>query len=164
MKRIYLAGPDVFYAEPMKHADGLKEICKRYGMEGVFPLDTVIEFGPEATPEHKAYAIYDANLKLIHSCDAVMANVSPFRGPSADVGTAWEMGYAHGLGKPVVAYTVDDRLYADRVRELECEEDCTVEEFDLEENLMVACSATIHCGALEAVRHLRNLLGVARVR
>ena len=31
--------------------------------------------------------------------------MTPFRGPSVDVGTAYEMGFAHALGKNVFAYT-----------------------------------------------------------
>jgi hypothetical protein len=36
---------------------------------------------------------------------AVIANMTPFRGPSADVGTAWEMGFARGLALPVYAHS-----------------------------------------------------------
>ena len=35
----------------------------------------------------------------------LIANITPFRGPSADVGTVYEMGFAHALGKKVFAYT-----------------------------------------------------------
>ena len=53
--------------------------------------------------------------RLIDSCRALLANVTPFRGPSADVGTAWEMGYASGQGKPVVAYSDDLSVYREKV-------------------------------------------------
>ena len=42
---------------------------------------------------------------MIKSCEIIIANITPFRGPSADVGTAYEMGFAHALGKKVFAYT-----------------------------------------------------------
>ena len=34
----------------------------------------------------------------IRSCQAVIANLTPFRGPSADVGTVYEVGFARALG------------------------------------------------------------------
>jgi nucleoside 2-deoxyribosyltransferase len=45
------------------------------------------------------------NEELIKTCDLIVANLTPFRGPSADVGTAYEMGFARALGKKVFAYT-----------------------------------------------------------
>ena len=48
--------------------------------------------------------------------DLVIANMTPFRGPSMDVGTAVELGYSFARGLPVFGYTniVDD--YEARVR------------------------------------------------
>ena len=44
-----------------------------------------------------------------------MANMTPFRGPSMDVGTAYEVGYADALGLAVFAYRTDQTAYASRV-------------------------------------------------
>ena len=35
----------------------------------------------------------------------MIANITPFRGPSADVGTAYEMGFGRGVGLKIFAYT-----------------------------------------------------------
>ena len=39
------------------------------------------------------------------SCDIIIANVTPFRGPSADDGTAFELGFFDALGRPAFAYS-----------------------------------------------------------
>jgi nucleoside 2-deoxyribosyltransferase len=39
------------------------------------------------------------------SCDICIAHMTPYRGPSMDVGTAYEMGYMRAQGKPVLGYT-----------------------------------------------------------
>jgi nucleoside 2-deoxyribosyltransferase len=57
------------------------------------------------SPRDAGLKIGALNEELIRGCDGVVANMTPFRGPSADVGTAYEMGYAAGLGRVVCAYT-----------------------------------------------------------
>ena len=81
-------------------------------MDGVFPLDSE-EKGE--TLSKSASAIFKTNRDLIDSCHALLANATPFRGPSADVGTAWEIGYACGKAKPVVVLTEDLSPYRDKV-------------------------------------------------
>src|SRR5690606_39043377 len=49
-------------------------------------------------------------------CDLIIANMTPFRGPGMDAGTAFEMGFMRALGKPVLGYTNDGRLFAERTR------------------------------------------------
>ena len=34
----------------------------------------------------------------------MIANLTPFRGPSADVGTVYEVGFMRALGRPVFGY------------------------------------------------------------
>ena len=134
--RVYLAGPDVFFENPVAIGQRLKAVCQAHGLEGVFPLDAAP--APRALkPQGVARHIFDGNCKLIQSCDGVLANLQPFRGPSADCGTVWEVGYAHGLGKPCVGYTSDPRPYATRAQGLD---EHMVESFALFDNLMVACS------------------------
>jgi nucleoside 2-deoxyribosyltransferase len=110
--RVYLAGPDVFFPQAFKIATNRKEFLNGLGIEGVFPLDS--QKAGQNFPTD-ANTIFRTNRGLIDSCHALLANVTPFRGPSADVGTAWEMGYASGQGKLVVAYTDDLSLYRERV-------------------------------------------------
>jgi len=46
------------------------------------------------------------------------ANLTPFRGPSADVGTVYELGYMLGKGgKLCLGYSNTPRGYIDKVRD-----------------------------------------------
>ena len=103
-KRIYLAGPEVFLENAREIGEHKKALCKKYGFEGVFPLDNDVDIKGKSQREI-GLCISAVNEDLIKTCDLVIANITPFRGPSADVGTAYEMGFAHALGKSVFAYT-----------------------------------------------------------
>ena len=102
---------------------------------------------------------WHANERLIDECDAVIANLTPFRGPGADTGTAYEVGYARGRGMPVFGYSNHHLPFFDRVRKLnakplkhrpgsdptmafEDSDGMGVEQFGLADNLMVI--AAIH--------------------
>ena len=103
MYRVYLAGPEVFTRNPLELAEAKKTICKRYGFEGVFPLDNELNFNGLSKYEI-GLKISQANEQLMQDCDLVIANMTPFRGPNTDSGTAFELGYMRALGKPVLAY------------------------------------------------------------
>lgn len=101
---IYLAGPEVFLKNAAEIGEKKKTLCRKYGFEGVFPID--VEVKPDGkSPREFGLCISDVNEGLIKSCQVVIANITPFRGPSADVGTVYELGFAHALGKLVLAYT-----------------------------------------------------------
>ena len=60
--------------------------------------------------------IFQANQAMIESCDIIIANLNPFRGPELDSGTVWKVGYALGLWKPVVGYMNNpEKQYFQRV-------------------------------------------------
>ena len=42
MKKIYLAGPDVFLPNAKEHGEVLKDRCLEYGFKGLFPLDNEV--------------------------------------------------------------------------------------------------------------------------
>ena len=52
---------------------------------------------------------------MVSAADAVVADLSPFRGPHIDDGTAVEIGYAVARGIPVFAYADDLRPLASRI-------------------------------------------------
>ena len=110
-RRLYLAGPDVFLPDAAAQGDAKKSLCAAHGFVGLFPFDA------EAAPsDGLSRAIYAANLALIATADGAIFNLTPFRGPSADVGTVFELGVFIGLDKPVFAYSnVTDDLFA-RIR------------------------------------------------
>jgi len=103
-KRVYLAGPEVFLLNATEVGEQKKQLCKKYGFEGVFPLDKEVDIESKS-PREIGLCISRVNEALIKTCDIVVANLTPFRGPSADVGTAYEIGFAHALGKKIFAYT-----------------------------------------------------------
>lgn len=111
--KAYLAGPDVFLPDPFAAAAEMKAACAEFGIEGVFPLDG--EVAPSSDRRAWARAIQRANVRLIRGCDLVIANMTPFRGPNVDDGTAWEMGFAAALGKPVFGWSEDPRDYLAKV-------------------------------------------------
>lgn len=55
-------------------------------------------------------------MEMVHSADAGLFNLTPFRGIDADPGTAFEMGAMHVLGRPVAGYTAEERDLASRIR------------------------------------------------
>ncbi len=109
-KKIYLAGPDVFREDAINHFNNLRELCDKYGFEGMAPLDNTINISDEdaLTPVHSK-SIFKANFQKIKECDIILANICPFRGACIDDGTAWEIGCGYTLGKKIYGYT----LYAD---------------------------------------------------
>lgn len=102
--RIYLAGPDVFLRDAVAIGGQKKALCKKYGFEGVYPFDAEADMA-ELPKMEAGIQIGLMNEKLISDCHAVIANLTPFRGPSADVGTAYEMGFARAAGLIVFGYT-----------------------------------------------------------
>lgn len=132
--RVYLAGPEVFLSDAETVLARKKAICARLGLIGVCPL--LDAPGPAAQERsQRAFAIAATNEALIRSCVAIIANLTPFRGASADAGTVYELGFARGLGLGLYAYTNDPRDYAARV--LDDPDQMDIEDFGLSDNLML---------------------------
>ena len=149
MKKIYLAGPDVFLPEAEAMAAAKKRLCAAHGFEGVFPTDPRPDPAADAA-EDLWHAIYLRNEAHIRACDALIANLTPFRGPSADAGTVYELGFMRALGRPVLGYTNDGADFAGRTLRFLGDqamrkaggrwtdaEGLALEEFGLADNLMV---------------------------
>lgn len=141
MKKIYLAGPDVFEKDALDIGRSLKELCHAYGFEGLFPLDNILEAD---NPQELAQLIREANIELIKQADIIIANLNPFRGIEPDSGTVYEVGFAEALGKPVFGYASDLRSMKERIVEAQsldqtdqyCQEGMQIEDFELSHNLM----------------------------
>lgn len=142
--KIYLAGPDVFRENAVEFLQGLKDLCAEYGHEGLSPLDNEVEGDSTAD---LALEIYFGNIALVKECDVVIANLIPFRGPSVDDGTAFEIGYAAALGKRIYGYSVvykmslKDLTYAMKTG-INKKTFPKVEDFGLSCNLMLAKAIT----------------------
>lgn len=150
-RSIYLAGFDVFLPDARAHGERLKALCVAHGFEGLFPLDN--QAPADLSGQALAQWIYRENVALIRRADMVMANLNPFRGAEPDSGTAFEVGYAIALGKPVWGYTGQAGSLIEQVAVGAAADDgasrmvdaqgYTVEDFGLSLNLMLACSARI---------------------
>ena len=133
---IYLAGPDVFLLDAVAMGRRKVALCEKHGATGLFPLDNAIDLNaPDASLK-----IFRANQAMMDRADTIIANLTPFRGPSADAGTVYELGYMAGKGKRCFAYCNDPRIYKDRVLNrsgLVDADGLTVEDFGHADNLMM---------------------------
>ncbi|WP_083567009.1 nucleoside 2-deoxyribosyltransferase [Hyphomicrobium sp. CS1GBMeth3] len=144
--RVYLAGPDVFLPHAREQGEAKKQLAAEHGFEGLYPLDNTIETDG-LSPVEIARAISTGNEGLMRAADFVIANCTPFRGPSMDAGTAYEIGFMQALGKPIFGYANVTADYAGRVRatpeHAQAHWDSEtrrsdIEDFGLAENLMIA--------------------------
>lgn len=149
--KIYLAGPDVFL--PDAHAIGQqkRDICRNHGLIGLYPLDTAVDL----SAADASLQIFRELEAMMDAADAIIANLTPFRGPGADPGTVYELGYMAGRGKPCFGYCNDPAPYAERVRRftavttasgerLTDSDGLTVEDFGLPDNLMMIHALELH--------------------
>lgn len=144
MIRLYLAGPEVFHRDAAQLGMAKQLICARFHYQGLYPLD-----GAPPGAASDAGEIYERCLRLIHAADGGIFNLTPFRGPSADVGTVLELGVMAALGKPCFAYThvaedLIDRLRADPGLTRDADhgpwrdaDGMSAEDFGLADNLML---------------------------
>jgi nucleoside 2-deoxyribosyltransferase len=154
--RVYLAGPDIFLPDAAQCAERKKQVCARYGLTGVSPLDGIPGEPPEWTvlPEWRRIAL--RNEMLIRSCDLMIAKLTPFRGPSADVGTVYEVGFMRALGRPVFGYATTTKGFTQRTLDFagvhaEPWRDVNgmlIEQFGLFDNLMIEAGILASGGVL----------------
>jgi nucleoside 2-deoxyribosyltransferase len=151
--KIYLAGPDVFRPDALAWAEEGRRLCAAHGHVALVPLDGV---------ETTAAGIFHANIDLIRSADAVLANLNPFRGCEPDSGTCVEVGFALALDKPVVGYLDRRETTVERAERLAGQplarrdgravdgEGMFIEDFGLPLNLMLAVPVRVVVGGLAA--------------
>ncbi len=158
--KIYLAGPDVFLNDfGASLFVAKKALCSEYGFVGVSPMDGEIDVSSLARVD-RGVAIYAANAEHMRQCDATIANMTPFRGVSMDVGTAFEMGYMAARGRPVLGYTNSTEDYEQRAERYyraghhygvdAYSAGTSIETFDMADNLMMV--GAVHMSGFEVVR------------
>ena len=156
--KIYLAGPDVFLPDAVEIGRRKAEICARHGLTGLYPLDNAIDL----SAGDASLRIFAGNEAMMLEADAIIANLTPFRGPGADAGTVYELGFMAGRGKLCLGYCNDPTRYADRVRKFTTVDrqagrladaaGLTVEDFGLGDNLMIIHALELHGCALVGPR------------
>lgn len=100
---VFLAGPDPWYPDAAALTEKRRVLCAEAGFTAILP-----EFGQGGDEtlrsEVAARALYADNLAKARGAGALIANLTPWRGPNADPATAFLAGFAAALGKPVFAY------------------------------------------------------------
>jgi nucleoside 2-deoxyribosyltransferase len=120
----------------------------------LYPLANAVDIAAS----NASLRIFRGNEAMMIEADAIIANLTPFRGPGADAGTVYELGYMAGRGKPCFGYSNDPSSYATRVRQftdvitregrLVDASGLTVEDFGLTDNLMMIHALDLHGCAL----------------
>ena len=105
--KIYLAAPLFSEAE---RAFNLKivSVLKNLGYDVHFPQE--LDDTKESRGMLREKIIYETNLSALREADIVVAVID---GADADSGTAWEMGFAKGCGKRVIALRTDFRHFSE---------------------------------------------------
>lgn len=98
--KVYFAGPLFTTAECAWNAE-VAAALRAAGHEVFLPQ--------ENEPGKDAAGIFAADVGGIDWADGLVAIMD---GPDPDAGTSWEVGYAYGVGKPVVLVRTDVRAMA----------------------------------------------------
>jgi nucleoside 2-deoxyribosyltransferase len=149
--KIYLAGPDVFLPDALAIGRRKRDICERHGVTGLYPLDNAVDLAARDS----SLQIFKGNEAMMDAADAIIANLTPFRGPGADPGTVYELGYMAGRGRLCLGYSNDPTIYAERAarftkvtsatdKHLIDSDGLTVENFGLPDNLMMIHALDLH--------------------
>ncbi len=102
VRSLYLAGPDLLHPQALDIAIQMQALCEAAGFKAMTPhTDAMVE--SEGT-EALAREIYAERVARMRRADAMVVNLTPFRGPQCDPAAAFEAGFMAGLGKPVFAY------------------------------------------------------------
>jgi nucleoside 2-deoxyribosyltransferase len=162
----------VFLPDALAVGARKRALCAEHGLEGAFPLDAGIDLAGFSKAE-QALRIAAACEGMMRSCDALIANLTPFRGVSMDAGTAYEVGFMRALRRPVLGYTNVTAHYRARCEawrraapalpDADCPE-AEIEDFDGAENLMIetailASGGTVVRTAVPAGQEMRDLTG-----
>lgn len=139
MKKIYIAGYDVFSDDALKTGEEYKQICSIYGFCGLYPLDNKLSSSKD---------IFNGNISLINKSDILIANLNNFRGQTMDDGTAFELGYGYAKNKILYGYIDSDLDMIGKIGKKD-DEGYNVEDFGLPINLMIAESVNIVEGDFE---------------
>lgn len=151
--KIYLAGPEVFLENAVTVGQQKKDLCAKYGFTALYPLDgknsdNTTDTMPKTPPEIGIH-IYHNNIHFMNEADVIIANMTPYQGVGMDTGTAFEMGYMRGLGKPVYGYSNVAELFNQRQKDAfdyfvddnhkmrVTDTRMAIENFDLCDNLMM---------------------------
>jgi len=102
--RIYLAAP-LFSEAERTYNHEISALLRSNYYEIYLPQEESDDRAARDKKEHQR--IYQQNKKAIRNSDIIVALID---GADADSGTSWEIGYAAGLGKKIIALRTDFRM------------------------------------------------------
>lgn len=146
--KVYLAGPEVFLPNAREMLDAKAELARQAGFIPLSPGD--LQIPPAETKIGHGCNINAVDEQMMIEADAIIANLTPFRGIAADTGTSFELGFMCALGKPVFAYTnvaadhftrikrhYGDVATLDEAGRYRGPDGLSIENFDMADNLML---------------------------
>ena len=101
MEKVYLASP-LFTEYEKEEVKSVASHLRSLGFEVYVPMEHQIKEAWDKSNYNWAREVFKEDIKQIQNCDVVYCI---YYGLYSDSGTAWECGYAYGLGKPV--YLID---------------------------------------------------------
>ncbi len=154
-----MAGPEVFLPNAREMLDRKIALARSYGFTPVSPGDLTI---PETETRYQhGLAISAINESLMSSANLIIANLTPFRGISADVGTVFELGFMCARGCPAFAFSNCAENHFERVSSLHGgdvqlgpdgrhrgPDGLSLENFDMIDNLMLDGSIAARNGTI----------------
>lgn len=150
VRSLWLAGPEVWLPDFAVQSSRQRALCLDAGFTPLTPDPAPPPSDDSA--ELEARELYAARMARLRQADAGVVNLTPWRGPSADVGAAFEAGVLAGLGRPVFAYlNISDEFQAEYVDRVEAfvgaqrdeagvwrdGDGCVVEDYGLPETVML---------------------------
>jgi nucleoside 2-deoxyribosyltransferase len=163
---VYFAGPGCLARDAVERRRHIDALCAKYGLGCLWPSERYlfrsgdkIKGRPLDVPE----ILHTSVIESIKDAAAIVADISPFRGPHLDAQTAFEIGYAAALGKPIFAWTnatypafpgapaghrrhatLGDRIWCGETAAADGhwrdEQGFLVENFDLPESSLISCA------------------------
>jgi nucleoside 2-deoxyribosyltransferase len=146
--KVYLAGPEVFLANAREQLDRKIALTRAAGFEPIAPGDLTIP--PQPTKRLVGHAISAVDEAMMDGADAIIANLTPYRGVSADTGTCFELGYMCAKGKLAYGYTnvapdlrarligyYGGDVYTDEAGLLRGPDGLTIDDVDMSDSLMM---------------------------
>lgn len=132
MPSIYIAGPAVFNPDfGASYYNRVKALLEPHHVVPLIPIESDADV-------KNALDIRNKNIAMIEKCDAIIADLSPFRSLEPDAGTAFEVGYAAALKKILLPFSTDCRHMVEKYNGKKDGTGLTVEDFNLPFNLMLS--------------------------
>ena len=110
MPTIYLAGPLFSEAKQAWHRATKARIEAEMGYTVIWPFELFDQAEIVAWGDDAPRIVMEVCRAALVTCDFVVALLD---GPQVDDGTAWEIGYAHAKGIPVIGIRTDFRQAGD---------------------------------------------------